>query len=345
VKVFKDFDFRSYNTFGLAGKAKYWLEVGNEDDLPRAIETADELSGGKYMFLGGGSNVLFCGNYQGAIIHLAFGEIQYTDQGQGRVLVEAGAGVRWHDLVRYTVERGWWGLENLALIPGSVGAAPIQNIGAYGVEQCDSFDSLRGVPLNGPPCEYTKVQCEFGYRSSVFKHQMKDKMVITRVRYGVTAESNPRLTYKELNEYFGSKARHEVESLSPLEIADKVAAIRRAKLPDPALVGNAGSFFKNPVLHGLVADQFRSEFPDAPFYELSRDDQTWKTSAAWLIERCGWKGHRRGAVGVSPGHALVLVHYGGGKGEEIWGLAKDIIQSVRDEFGVALEPEVNIVSL
>jgi UDP-N-acetylmuramate dehydrogenase len=344
VKILKDFDFRDYNTFGLAGRAKYWLEVSEEDDLPRAIETADELSRGHFMFLGGGSNVLFCGDYPGAIIRLGFGGIQHSVLGHGQILVEAGAGVRWSDLVGYTVERGWWGLENLALIPGSVGAAPIQNIGAYGVEQGDLFDSLRGVPLNGPPSEYHKNQCAFGYRNSVFKQQMKGKMVITRVRYRLSKEPHPQLSYKELKEHFGNMDAGGGFDLQPAQIADKVAEIRRAKLPDPAIVGNAGSFFKNPVLEADEADRVRSKFPNAPFFEVQGSQQLWKVSAAWLIEQCGWKGHQRGAVGVSPGHALVLVHYGGGQGEELWTLALDIMRSVHDEFGIALEPEVSIVN-
>jgi UDP-N-acetylmuramate dehydrogenase len=344
VKIFKDFDFKAYNTFGLEVRTKYWLEVADEDDLPRAIETADELSGGQFMFLGGGSNVLFCGNYPGALIRLAFGGIQHSVLDHGQILVEAGAGVSWHELVRYTVERGWWGLENLALIPGSVGAAPIQNIGAYGVEQGDVFESLRGVPLNGPPSEYMKDQCAFAYRNSVFKQQMKGKMVITRVRYRLNTEPHPQLAYKELKAFFDPTGQDDGRGLKPDQIADKVAEIRRAKLPDPAVLGNAGSFFKNPVLHGDDADTFRSNFPNAPLFEVIGEDRNWKASAAWLIEQCGWKGHRRGSVGVSPGHALVLVHYGGGHGQDLWTLAQDIMRSVHDEFGVALEPEVNIIN-
>jgi len=235
-------------------------------------------------------------------------------------------------------------LENLALIPGSVGAAPIQNIGAYGVEQGDVFESLRGVPLNGPPSEYLKDQCAFAYRNSVFKQQMTGKMVITRVRYRLNTEPQPRLSYKELKEYFDPKDHDLGHDLKPDQIANKVAEIRRAKLPDPAVVGNAGSFFKNPVLQGDAADAFRSNFPNAPLFEVQGEDRNWKASAAWLIEQCGWKGHRRGAIGVSPGHALVLVHYGGGQGEDLWMLAQDIMRSVHDEFGITLEPEVNIVN-
>ena len=328
-------------------KSAYFLEVEQEDDLPRAIETADELTQGNFMFLGGGSNVLFCGDYKGAVIHLAFGGLEFHETGRNQILVEAGAGVSWHDLVTYTTQNGWWGLENLALIPGSVGAAPIQNIGAYGVEQGDCFESLSGIPLNGPPCTYSKKICDFGYRNSIFKQELKNNFVITRVRYLLETQPNPRLDYHDLKlrfaEAFGKGTGHQPSSN---EIANAVADIRRSKLPDPALIGNAGSFFKNPILTKEQAASLKNLHPNMPLFAPKTENDTGsesKTSAAWLIEQCGWKGHRRGAVGVSETHALVLVHYGDGKGEDLWQLAQDIRSSVRMEFGIDLEPEVNPV--
>ena len=328
-------------------QAAYFLDVNREDDLPRAIETADELTQGKFMFLGGGSNVLFCGDYKGAVIRLAFGGIVEHETGRGQVLVEAGAGVGWHDLVTYTTQRGWWGLENLALIPGRVGAAPIQNIGAYGVEQGDCFESLSGIPLNGPPCTYSKEICAFAYRNSIFKQELKNNFVICRVRYLLDTKPNPRLDYQDLKVRFAdvlSKGRAHAPSSD--EIANAVASIRRSKLPDPAQVGNAGSFFKNPILTKEQADSLKNLHPTLPLFATKPEDDTkghFKTSAAWFIEQCGWKGHKRGSIGVSETHALVLVHYGGGKGEDLWQLAQDIRSSVRSEFGVDLEPEVNPV--
>ena len=328
-------------------KSAYFLEVEQEDDLPRAIETADELTQGNFMFLGGGSNVLFCGDYKGAVIHLAFGGLEFHETGRNQILVEAGAGVSWHDLVTYTTQNGWWGLENLALIPGSVGAAPIQNIGAYGVEQGDCFESLSGIPLNGPPCTYSKKICDFGYRNSIFKQELKNNFVITRVRYLLETQPNPRLDYQDLKlrfaEAFGKGTGHQPSSN---EIANAVADIRRSKLPDPALIGNAGSFFKNPILTKEQAESLKNLHPNMPLFAPKTENDAGsesKTSAAWLIEQCGWKGHRRGAVGVSETHALVLVHYGDGKGEDLWQLAQDIRSSVRMEFGIDLEPEVNPV--
>jgi UDP-N-acetylmuramate dehydrogenase len=255
--------------------------------------------------------------------------------------------VSWHDLLTYTTQNGWWGLENLALIPGSVGAAPIQNIGAYGVEQGDCFESLSGIPLNGPPCTYSKKICDFGYRNSIFKQELKNNFVITRVRYLLETQPNPRLDYQDLKlrfaEAFGKGTGHQPSSN---EIANAVADIRRSKLPDPALIGNAGSFFKNPILTKEQAESLKNLHPNMPLFAPKTENDTGsesKTSAAWLIEQCGWKGHRRGAVGVSETHALVLVHYGDGKGEDLWQLAQDIRSSVRMEFGIDLEPEVNPV--
>jgi UDP-N-acetylmuramate dehydrogenase len=347
LKIYKNHDLSRYNTFGLGVKSAYFLEVEQEDDLPRAIETADELTQGNFMFLGGGSNVLFCGDYKGAVIHLAFGGLEFHETGRNQILVEAGAGVSWHDLVTYTTQNGWWGLENLALIPGSVGAAPIQNIGAYGVEQGDCFESLSGIPLNGPPCTYSKKICDFGYRNSIFKQELKNDFVITRVRYLLETQPNPRLDYHDLKlrfaEAFGKGTGHQPSSN---EIANAVADIRRSKLPDPALIGNAGSFFKNPILTKEQAESLKNLHPNMPLFAPKTENDTGsesKTSAAWLIEQCGWKGHRRGAVGVSETHALVLVHYGDGKGEDLWQLAQDIRSSVRMEFGIDLEPEVNPV--
>lgn len=343
MKVFKSYPLGPHHTFGLDVRSKYGIEVEHEDEVPRAIETADELGAGTFMFLGGGSNVLFAEDYPGTVIRLNFGEIVHRDLGNGKVWVEAGAGVSWHGLVEYTVLRGWWGLENLAFIPGTVGAAPIQNIGAYGVEQGDCFDSLMGVPLNGPPSEYPKSHCAFGYRDSVFKQELKGKIVICRVRYLCTTNPNPQLDYKELKQYYQTKTGSETSSL---EIASKVMEIRKAKLPDPALLGNAGSFFKNPILEAADAERLQARFPEMPLFETetaSGGDKLWKGSAAWLIDYCGWKGKRRGAIGVSAGHALVLVNYGGGKGADLCELAEDISRSVRDEFGINLVPEVQII--
>jgi len=356
LKIYKNHNLQAYNTFGLEVQAGYLLEVGHEDDLPRAIETADELTQGRFMFLGGGSNVLFCGDYPGAVIRLAFGGITHQESGKDDVLVEAGAGVSWHDLVTYSTQRGWWGLENLALIPGCVGAAPIQNIGAYGVEQGDCFEHLSGIPLNGPPCVYPKTVCSFGYRDSIFKNELKNKFVITNVTYRLSKRPNPRLEYQDLQSRLHKSAGAATHAMPSSEaIAQEVAAIRQSKLPNPALLGNAGSFFKNPLLSTSQAETLKNRYPDLPLFGakvMAREEvatqgahsqAAHKTSAAWLIERCGWKGHRRGAVGVSETHALVLVHYGGGKGQDLWQLASDIRSSVQMEFGIDLEPEVNAV--
>ena len=351
MKIFKNHSLRAFNSFGLDVQAGYLLEVDHEDDLPRAIETADELTQGRFMFLGGGSNVLFCGDYPGAVIRLAFGGITHHETGKDQILLEAGAGVLWHDLVTYSAQRGWWGLENLALIPGCVGAAPIQNIGAYGVEQGDCFEQLSGIPLNGPPCTYSKNACLFGYRDSIFKKEFKNKFVITKVTYRLSTSPNPRLEYQDLQSRFNKNTGAITGKIpSPDAIAQEVAAIRQSKLPNPAILGNAGSFFKNPLLSTEQADDLRIRHPEAPLFgaktiagDVANLHPAFKTSAAWLIERCGWKGHRRGAVGVSETHALVLVNYGGGRGQDLWQLAQDIRASVQMEFGIDLEPEVNAI--
>jgi len=336
MKVQKHFNLLHHNTFRVSAHVRYFVEAEKEEDVPSAMEMAEHL-GYPMMVLGGGSNMLICSDLDRVVIHPNLKGIREQHLGN-EVIVEAGAGVNWHHLVRYTVERGYGGLENLALIPGTVGAAPVQNIGAYGVELKDVFVDLLGFHRDQGRMVMDADACRFAYRDSVFKAEFKDAFVVCSVRFRLQKQAQLKLSYDALQREIQKMGQ---EPSSPAELADLVAAIRNSKLPDPGAIGNAGSFFKNPVIPMGQYNELKAMLPDMPGYPTVSERV--KTSAAWLIEQCGWKGARRGDAGVYDKHALVLVNHGRASGADIWSLATEIRQSVFERFKIMIEPEVNVL--
>ena len=329
---------KNLNTFGVEAKAKLFAEVFSEDELVELINDKKNKTERKFI-LGGGSNVLFTKGFDGMIIKVSIGKIKVIDESDDSTIIEAGAGVIWDDLVKFCVERNFGGIENLTLIPGTVGAAPIQNIGAYGQELADTFDSLSGIFIkSGERKTFSKSECRFAYRSSIFKEEFKNEFIISSVRLKLSKSSKTNTSYKGLSDYLSKK---EIANPTIKDVSNAVAEIRRSKLPDPKKVGNAGSFFKNPVLNENSFGSLKVEYPDIVSY--SSDSGQIKISAGWLIEKCGLKGKRFGDVGTSSDHALVICNFGNATGAEILEFAMRIKEEVANKFGIKLEEEVNIL--
>ena len=325
-----------FNTFGLAAKAAHYAVVTTSSDVRSAIQGSIR----PIRVLGGGSNILFTQNVEGILLKNEIMGKEIVRRWPNRVHVRVGGGENWHQFVLWAVENNLGGIENLSLIPGTVGASPIQNIGAYGVEIKDVFVRLRAIDLEtGKERVFSKKECAFGYRDSVFKREAKGRYLIKEVVFSLTTQQH------RINTSYGdiSKTLETLGITTPPTIADisrAVVHIRSSKLPDPQKIGNCGSFFKNPELPSAVLTEIRREYPQAPGYDLP--DQRVKIPAGWLIEQCGWKGKRVGNTGCYEKQALVLVNHGGATGSEALQLAQDIIASVKSRFGVELEPEVNI---
>lgn len=327
---------RPYNTLGLEAYAREIHRLNSIADVLSWREAAEHM-GMPRLALGGGSNVVFAGDYEGSVGLVAINGIEHLGSDSEFHYVQAGAGENWHGLVRWTLERGLPGLENLSLIPGSVGAAPMQNIGAYGVELSERFESLDAIDLNtGERRLFELEDCRFGYRDSRFKRN-PERWLIMRVLLKLPRRWAPVLDYAGLREELSAMG---AQSSQPREISQAVCRIRRRKLPDPEKLGNVGSFFKNPVVSAATVEAIRAELPALPRWTV---DGGYKLSAAWLIEQCGWKGRRVGDAGVHDGHALVLVNHGRATGADIWRLARQIRDSVQERFGIGLEPEPRII--
>jgi UDP-N-acetylmuramate dehydrogenase len=343
------------NTFGVPARAPMLAEVADATVLPELFGNA-MLRDGPVLVLGGGSNLLFAGDPEGAVLALRGQHVGFADAnaaGDERVIVRADAGVEWHALVLWTLSQGLAGLENLALIPGTVGAAPIQNIGAYGVEVCGTIHAVEAFERAGAGMRrLAREECAFAYRDSLFKRE-PGRFVVTAVEFALSRRAAPCLDYSGIGQELAAMGVDGAPRAS--QVAEAVIRIRRRKLPDPAVVGNAGSFFKNPIVPATLADALASRHPGLPVFPVAPfpadaaahgetgDGGLRKLSAAWLIDACGWKGHRRGDAGVSDAHALVLVNHGGATGAQLLALARDIAASVQERFGVALEPEPRIV--
>lgn len=329
-------DLRMANTLRLPMKARFWAEVQSETELA-ALMNSVTLKRLPSLVLGGGSNVILSQDFSGVVIHPAMRGLHILEQSRDQVVLEAAAGESWHSVVEYTLRQGWSGLENLALIPGSVGAAPVQNIGAYGVELEDVMHSLVAVERStGKTRVFMPEECGFAYRESIFKSAECDRWIITAVRFTLHRQGPLHLDYGDIRSEL--QAMRVVRPTS-LAVARAVMAIRRRKLPDPALLPNAGSFFKNPV---ISQDQYRmlqQRFPDLIAYPFGHEI---KLAAGWLIDQCGFRGRRQGAVACHERQALVLLNHGNGTAEELLAFANDIVQSVRQHFGVTLEMEPRI---
>jgi UDP-N-acetylmuramate dehydrogenase len=323
---------------GIAAKARYFVSVASVEELKSVLADSRFKSTSKFM-LGGGSNVLFVEDFDGLIIHMDIRGKEAVKEDEEFIFLKIGAGENWHELVIYCVDKGWGGIENLSLIPGSVGAAPIQNIGAYGVELEDVFEELTAVHIEtGEERTFSKTECKFGYRDSIFKNEDKGDFVITGVTLKLQKSPSVNISYRALSEKLEEEG---ITNPGIKGISKAVIEIRQSKLPDPAEIGNTGSFFKNPVLPKSEFEELQKNHPDIPHYPSGEDV---KVPAAWLIDHCGWKGKRFGDAGVHKMQALVIVNYGNASGNDIWELATRIQKSVKETFGVTLTPEVNIVS-
>lgn len=336
IREFAEHPLRGLNSFHADEKARRLIVFDAAEDLDHIFAPENGLE--KFYVLGGGNNILFTGYFDGALLKPDIRGIRVLAEDDETVTVEAGAAVEWDDLVAWSVERGLWGAENLSLIPGTVGAAPVQNIGAYGAEAKDviarvrMFDTVRrehGV--------LTAEECRFAYRDSIFKHELRGRAVITSVEFRFGKRPAPDLGYGDLQRETEARG-----GASLRNIREAVCAIRRGKLPDTAVLGNAGSFFKNPVVSRAEAERLAARYEGMPVYPAT-DPERRKLAAGWLIDRAGMKGYRKGRAGVHDRQALVLVNFGGATGEEIMELAREVQLRVRDAFGVAIEPEVNIL--
>lgn len=336
VSIQHNVSIRELNTFRVAGTARCLARIERPEDLLE-LRTARDFSLSEFLPLGQGSNLLFTRDYPGWILQMTIGGTFIVRETDIAVWVRVGAGIPWHDLVMDTVERGWYGLENLALIPGSVGAAPVQNIGAYGVELADVFDSLTAVDMqSGDFLTLAAVDCGFGYRSSRFKRERQ--LVITDVTLRLSKKPALLVEYGDLEKTLDAM---NIQNPQAKDVARAVIRIRQSKLPDPLQLGNAGSFFKNPTIPTSQGDTLRASHPKIPLHPVGED--LVKVSAAWLVESCGWKGQRKGDCGVYAKHALILVNYGQANGAAIADLARAIQKDVFKTFGIFLDPEVNFI--
>ena len=339
MAVQREADLAPLTTFGLPARAERLAACTSVEDIRMALTAAGE-KGLPLTILGGGSNVLLTGDVPGMVLHNRIAGMDLVREDGDDVWVRVGAGVSWHGFVKDSLARGWYGLENLSLIPGSVGASPMQNIGAYGIEVEARFHSLEAIATDtGEARTFGHAECEFGYRESVFKRALKGAYVITHVTYRLSRKPDLRLEYGAIRSELEAMG---IQDPTPLDVSAAVIRIRKSKLPDPAEIGNAGSFFKNPVLNLAAFSALQAAYPDVPNYPAPGGV---KVAAGWLIDRGGWKGHTRGTHGVHDRQALVLVHQGGATGAEVLKLARDIQADVREKFGVDLEMEVNVLPI
>ncbi|MEX0720626.1 MAG: UDP-N-acetylmuramate dehydrogenase [Balneolaceae bacterium] len=331
------FDLKHHNTMGISAIARYFVAIESVDDL-KSILKDNRFKKLPLLIIGGGSNLLFVNDFEGLVIHNQIKGKELIEETHNYVDLKIGGGENWHELVLHCVEKGWGGIENLSLIPGSAGAAPIQNIGAYGVELEEVFVSLEAVEISaGEKKSFNKEECDFAYRDSIFKNSLKGKFVITSVTLRLQKNPTINTTYRVLNEKL-KEERIQIPTIK--DVSEAVIEIRQSKLPDPAQIGNTGSFFKNPVISKQQFERLQQQYAEIPHYPAG---EKVKIPAAWLIDQCGWKGKRVGDAGVHELQALVIVNYGNASGQEIWELAVQIQKSVQQKFGVELTPEVNVV--
>lgn len=338
MQLITDQNLLPYNTFGLNAKTHAFAEVHSIDEL-REVLTTPEAKQMPLLILGGGSNILLTKDHPGLVIKNSIKGIDLVKEDSEHVWLKAYAGEVWHDLVMYTVDKGLGGIENLSLIPGQVGAAPMQNIGAYGVELVQVFEELEALHIaTGELHTFDKEACKFGYRESVFKHELKGQYVICSITIKLGKHPKPNTSYGAITDTLKEMG---IEQPTVKDISNAVIAIRQSKLPDPKELGNAGSFFKNPEISKEAFDELQKAHLNVPHYPL--DNGMVKVPAGWLIEQAGWKGKRIGNTGSHAKQALVLVNYGNATGAEIWQLAMDIQASVKQQFNITIKPEVNVI--
>ena len=333
MSIKRNFSLGNYNSFGVKHKANFFIEIKNKDQINDIINNQkyDKI---RKLILGGGSNILFTKDYNGIVFLNKIKGIRKMSEDDNNVLLRVGSGENWDDFVEYCVKKKYYGLENLSLIPGSVGAAPIQNIGAYGVEVKNLIENVEGIFLdNGIEKNFNNKSCEFQYRDSIFKGKLKNKFFITSVDFALSKIKSFNISYRDLKHL-------DIKNISLNSLRNEIIKIRNSKLPDPRDIGNAGSFFKNPLVDRIIIDKIKNEFNDLVYF---KDGEKFKIPAAWLIEKCGWKGYKENNIGVSDKHALIIVNYNAKKGKEIKELSNKIINDVKGKFRIKLIPEVNVI--
>lgn len=339
MEILENYDLKNLNTFGVAARARYFVWLESAGDIIDFIRNK-RFNQHKLLILNGGSNILFTGDFDGLVIKINNSGYKLIREENNVGLFRVNAGENWDQFVQETLRLGYGGIENLSMIPGNTGAAPIQNIGAYGVEQKEAFESLEAIHIStGKIRRFSAAACEFDYRFSIFKGKLKGQYLILSVDYRLNKNRIPKTDYGAIR--LELKKMGEDKNPSPGMVARAVRNIRSSKLPDPEKLGNAGSFFKNPVVSKKKIDELTRKFPDLAAWPI--EDGSYKLAAGWLIDKLGWKGVRRGDAGVCETQALVLVNYGNATGTEIYDLAMDICNSVSEKYGIMLEPEVNIV--
>ena len=363
MKIYQNYDLSKLNTFGIVVNARFFIEVRNEKDLVELF-VSPEFKNNERMFLGGGSNVLFTKDFDGMVILNKLKGIKILNKNSKDVIIRSMSGEIWHDLVIFAVNKGYWGIENLSLIPGTVGAAPMQNIGAYGTELRDVLENIETYQIEtGAKRVFKNEECELGYRDSIFKNKLKGKYFIFAITLKLSKIERKNISYKILQEHL---KKNKIKVKNPKDISDAVTHIRKSKLPDPTIISNAGSFFKNVFVEKEKLEELLKIYPNMPYFEKenkrnkrkngSKASVLVKIPAGWLIEQCGpasprhggasgtsWKGYRIGNAGVHEKQALVLVNYGGATGKEVEDLAEQITASVFSKFGLKLVPEVNLI--
>ena len=338
MNIQSDIALGGYNTFHIDARAKYFAAVTSLEDIV-ALQKEDIFKNNKKLILGGGSNLLFTGDYDGLVIKVSIPGVLLEREDEHHYYVRANAGIVWHDFVRWCIDRGYAGVENLSLIPGQIGAGPMQNIGAYGVELKDVCTAVEVIDIaTGEQHTFSSAECKFGYRESVFKHEYRDQFIITAVHFRLNRTPRFNISYGDIK---ATLDEMKVFDYTIRAVSDAVVKIRSSKLPDPNMLGNAGSFFKNPTVSFEQCAILLEQYPLMPHYPQPNGEV--KVPAGWLIEQCGWKGKRVGNTGAHARQALVLVNYGGATGGEIYQLAMDIKQSVLDKFGVVINAEVNLI--
>ena len=338
MEIIQNCSLKKLNTFGIDVKADSLVKFNSEDDIYKYLNE-NKYDEKMTLILGGGSNILFSSDFNGAIFKSEILGTKEIKKDRDFVYLEIGSGVIWDDLVKYCVERGYGGVENLSLIPGTVGAAPIQNIGAYGVEFEEVFKYLEGIDLKTSDKKvFDKIGCDFGYRDSIFKREMKNTFLITKVIIKLSLKQTPKTSYRAIKDYI---KENRINNLDIKTLREIVISIRESKLPDPNKIGNAGSFFKNPIINEEHFIELKSEYKDLVYFDIGKSE--YRIPAGWLIEKSGFKGKRVGNVGVHSQQALVLVNYGKGTGSELINLADKIKAKIFENFNIILDTEVNIV--
>ena len=340
MKIQENVSLKPFNTFGIHANAKYFAAFADTNVLEELVSTTNQkLQTTNSLILGGGSNILLTKDFDGLVLKNEIKGIETVKEDDEHIYIKAGAGENWHNFVLHCVNNNYAGIENLSLIPGNIGASPMQNIGAYGVEIKDVFYELQAFHISDKTIQKFGVgDCAFGYRESVFKNKYKGQFVITSVTYRLNKHAKFNTSYGAIQQEL---ERMGVQELSIKAISQAVINIRSSKLPDPNVVGNAGSFFKNPQIENQQFQKLKQLYPEIPFFPV--DDRHIKIPAGWLIEQCAWKGYRQGDAGCYPKQALVLVNYGSATGQEIFKLSEDILQSVKGKFNIVLEREVNVI--